>query len=66
MEFYDDTMLLYLETDASRGLEKSHHYCFSREVLVITDHKLLVSMLKKIHSHIVTVHAVHTAKYSPI
>ena len=29
------------------GLEKFHHYCFGREVLVITDHKLLVSMFKK-------------------
>ena len=29
------------------GLEKFHHYCFSREVLIITDHKLLVSMFKK-------------------
>ena len=29
------------------GLEKFHHYCFGREVLVITDHKLLVSIFKK-------------------
>ena len=29
------------------GLEKFHHYCFGREVLVITDHKTLVSMFKK-------------------
>ena len=29
------------------GLEKFHHYCFSREVLVITDHKPLISMFKK-------------------
>ena len=29
------------------GLEKFHHYCFVREVLVITDHKPLVSMFKK-------------------
>ena len=28
-------------------LEKFHHYCFSREVLVITDHKPLVSIFKK-------------------
>ena len=28
------------------GLEKFHHYCFGREVLVITDHKLLVSIFK--------------------
>ena len=29
------------------GLEKFHHYCFSREVFIITDHKPLVSMFKK-------------------
>ena len=29
------------------GLEKFHHYCFGREVLIITDHKPLVAMFKK-------------------
>ena len=29
------------------GLEKFHHYCFGREVLVITDHKPLIAMFKK-------------------
>ena len=29
------------------GLERFHHYCFGSEVLVITDHKLLVSIFKK-------------------
>ena len=29
------------------GLEKFHYYCFGREALVITDHKLLVSIFKK-------------------
>ena len=29
------------------GLEKFHHYCFSREVLIIMDHKPLVAMFKK-------------------
>ena len=103
MKFYDDTKLLYLETDVSRvglgaallqlhdnttfqkgiapdnitlcpiafasksligaewrysnikqealsilhSLEKFHHYCFGREVLIITNHKPLVSMFKK-------------------
>ena len=26
------------------GLKKFHHYCFAREVLIITDHKPLVAM----------------------
>ena len=103
MKFYNDTKLLYLETDASgvglgatllqlcnntmcqkdmapdntilhpiafasksltgaecrysnierealgilHSLEKFHHYCFGREVIVITDHKPLVAILKK-------------------
>ena len=29
------------------GFEKFHHYCFGREVLVITEHKPLVAMFKK-------------------
>ena len=29
------------------GLEKFHHYCFGKEVLIITDHKPLVVMFKK-------------------
>ena len=29
------------------SLEKFHHYCFGRKILIITDHKLLVSMFKK-------------------
>ena len=29
------------------GLEKFHHYCFAREVLIITDHKPLVAIYKK-------------------
>ena len=28
-------------------MEKFHHYCFGREVHIITDHKLLVSIFKK-------------------
>ena len=30
-----------------QGLEKFHHYCFAREVYVITNHKPLVSIFKK-------------------
>ena len=100
MKFYNDTKLLYLETDVSgvgleaallqlhdnttcqkgkvpdntiphpiafasksltgaeqrysniqwealgilHGLEKFHNYCFGREILIITDHKLLISI----------------------
>ena len=29
------------------GLEIIHHYCFSHDVSVITDHKLLVAVFKK-------------------
>ena len=29
------------------GLEKFHHYCFGREVSIITDHKALVAIFKK-------------------
>ena len=29
------------------GLEKFHHYCFAREVNIITNHKPLVSIFKK-------------------
>ena len=29
------------------GLERCHHYCLTRDVNVITDHKLLVSIFKK-------------------
>ena len=35
------------------GLEKFHHYCFGRKVLMITDHKPLVSMFKKMWPHCV-------------
>ena len=29
------------------GLKKCHHYCFAREVLIITDHKPLVAIFEK-------------------
>ena len=31
----------------THGLKKFHHYCFAREVLIITDHKPLVAIFKK-------------------
>ena len=33
------------------GLKKFHHHCFAREILVITDHKPLVAIFKKIWQH---------------
>ena len=48
------------------GLEKFHHYCFGREVLIITDHKQLVSIFKKDVSHIVAAYAAHIVKNSPV
>ena len=44
------------------GLEKFHHYCFGREVHMITDHKLLVSMFKKDVATLSQQHPVHTTK----
>ena len=29
------------------GLKKFHHYCYPREVNIITDHKSFIAMLKK-------------------
>ena len=29
------------------GLEKNHHYCFTREIGIITDHKPMVAIFKK-------------------
>ena len=37
-------------------LEKFHHYCFGREVIVITDHKPLVAIFKKDVATLVTEH----------
>ena len=33
--------------DILHGLKKFHHYCFVREVHVITDHKMLVTLVSK-------------------
>ena len=33
--------------DILHGLEKFHHYCFAREVSIITDHKPLLAIFKK-------------------
>ena len=50
------------------GLEKFHHYCFGREVLIITDHKTIGSYGSgHIGSgHTVTVYTAHTAKNSSV
>ena len=48
------------------GLEKFHHYCFGREVLIIKDHKPLLSIFKKRCSHIVTAYTAHIVKNLPV
>ena len=45
-----ETCYSYIEREVLgilHGLEKIHHYCFTHEESVITDHKLLVAILKK-------------------
>ena len=44
------------------GLEKFYHYCFAREVLIITDHKPLVAILKKKCGNTIIVHTMHSSK----
>ena len=44
------------------GLKKFHHYCFTREVHVITNHKPLVAILKKRHGNAITMHTVYPIK----
>ena len=48
------------------GLEKFHHYCFAREVYVITDHTPLVSIFKKRCGNAVTMNTVNSSKNSSI
>ena len=36
-----------MKREALGILEKFHYYCFSREVLIITNHRLLVSIFEK-------------------
>ena len=43
------------------GLEKFHHYCFAREVLIITDSKPLVAIFKRCGNTII-VHTMHSLK----
>ena len=43
------------------GSEKFHYHCFTREVSVVTDHKPLVAILKKIWQHY---HRDYSAYYS--
>ena len=44
------------------GLEKFHHYCFSREVLVITNHKPIVAIFKKRCGNTIAAHIMHSFK----
>ena len=48
------------------GLEKFHHYCFGREVPVITNHKPLIFMFKKDVATLSQAYTVHTAKNSSV
>ena len=41
------------------GLEKFHHYCFVREILVITDHKLLNLCSKKTWPHCCSIYSAY-------
>ena len=45
------------------ALEKFQHYCFSREVLVITDHKPLVYMFKKDITTLSQVYSAYCLKF---
>ena len=48
------------------GLETFHHYCFAREVHIITDHKPLVAILKKRCGNAITMHKMYSIKNSSI
>ena len=51
------------------GLEKFHHYCFAREVHVITDCKPLVTIKHTNHKrygNVITTHTVYSVKKSSI
>ena len=48
------------------GLEKFHHYCFVRDVYVITDHKPTGSHFQKGCSNPVTMNSGNTSKNSPV
>ena len=44
------------------GLEKFHHYCFAKEVSIITYHKQLIAIFKKGCSCIITEASVNSVK----
>ena len=48
------------------GLEKFHHYCLTREVSIITDHKWLNTIFKKKDVTTLSQCVVHTAQNSPM
>ena len=48
------------------GLKKFHHYCFAREVLMITDYKPLVAIFNKRCGNTITTHTMHSFKNSSI
>ena len=48
------------------GLEKFHHYCFGREVLVITDSQTAGINIQERCSHIVTEDPAYPTKNTPV
>ena len=44
------------------GLEKFHHYCFAREVHIITDHKPLIGYIQKRCDNTIAVHTMYSIK----
>ena len=51
--------------DILHGLEKFHQYCLAREVLIITNHKLLVATFKRC-GNVSAVHTMHSFKNSSV
>ena len=48
------------------SLKKFHHYCFTRKVSIITDHKPLVAILKKENSNTIKMTTANPPQNTPI
>ena len=58
-----------IEREASgilHGLKKFYHYCFARDLRVITEYKPMVAIFQKRHSNPVTKNSVYTSENKPI